>query len=63
MTDLDQLEYPLKLCVEMLHYCAFSCEKTQELKASEIRIKLAEFFGDEMVAKAVSIVTGESKDN
>ena len=54
---LSEIEYPLRLCVEMLHYSTFSCGKMQHLQASEIKSKLAEFFGEEMVEQAVSIVS------
>jgi len=46
-------KYPLRLCVEMLHYCFWSNEKTQDKKASEIKTMLLEFFTQEQIDESL----------
>ena len=58
---LSEIEYPLRLCVEMLHFACWSCKKTEELKGSEIKELLANFFTSDQIEKATNIMIG--KDN
>ena len=55
---LHDLGYPFRLCVEMLAFAGMSCEKTENMKASEIKEVLAVFFTEEDIEKAVNILTG-----
>jgi len=57
---LNDVPYPLRLCVEMLHYCGLSNKKTENMKASEIKDNLRVFFTDEQIKKAQNILTGDS---
>lgn len=57
--DIKDLEHPFRLCVEMLYFCCFSCENTQEIKVSETKEKLAFFFGESMVDDAAKLLSGE----
>jgi len=56
---LSEIEYPLRLCVEMLHFTAFLCEKTKDLRYSEIKKILLNFFDEDMILKAQDITTGK----
>ena len=57
---MSELEYPLRLCVEMLSFCTFSCETTQDMTSSEIKDKLAFFFDREIVEQAVLVLLGDA---
>ena len=57
---LKGIPYPLRLCVEMLHYCGLSNEKTQDMKASEIKDNLRVFFTDEQIQEAQDILADDS---
>jgi len=65
LCDLDriipetQIEYPLRLCVEMLHFSTWSCKKTEDMKYSEIKELLLRFFDENQIAKAQKISVGE----
>ena len=52
-----KIEYPLRLCVEMLHYCFWSNEKTQAKKVSEIKTMLLGVFTEEEISKAQKILS------
>lgn len=55
---LSEIEYPLRLCVEMLRYSAFA-DVTGDMKPSEIKAALAVFFPAEMIDKAAQILCGD----
>ncbi len=57
---LKDVPYPLRLCVEMLHCCGLSNEKTQNMKSSEIKNNLRIFFTDEQIEEAKKILIGDS---
>ena len=42
--DISKIEYPLRVCVELLNYLIWSCKKTEDLKYSEIKALLLNFF-------------------
>lgn len=52
-------DYEIDLCSKMLVH-AFHSERTQNLKASEIKTTLAIFFDDEVIQKAVERITGKT---
>lgn len=55
-----KLTYEETLCITMLRYTTCSCNKTENLKASEIKEKLEVFFDREMIDDMVKlIVSGE----
>lgn len=60
MTALSDLPYPLRLCTELLHYSAWGCAQTADLKASEIRIAVGQFFDQATIAEAEAILCGRS---
>ena len=55
---ISEVEYPLRLCVEMLHYCSWSNKKTENMKASEIKEKLGIFFTEDQITEALKILCG-----
>ena len=57
--NYSDIEYPLRLCVEMMHYCAWSNEKTKEITPSELYEKLSEFFTEEQIQESRKILCGE----
>jgi len=57
---LEEVPYPLRLCVEMLHYCYLINKKTEHMKASEIKDALRVFFTDEQINEAQNILIGDS---
>jgi len=54
--DISKIEYPLRVCVELLNYLIWSCKKTEDLKYSEIKALLLNFFSEEDIAKAQNIL-------
>ncbi len=57
MTTND-LPYPQRLLVQMLHFAVWSCEKTKDTKLSEIKAALAVFFTDEQIKEAQEMLEG-----
>jgi hypothetical protein len=60
MTELSDIKYPLRLCVEMLYYSVLLNKKTQSMTIPEIRKALKVFFTDEQIDQAMKITSGES---
>lgn len=58
--QLSELPYPLRLCVEMMHYAAWMSDQTKEMRPSEVRKALSAFFDDATMDEAVSILTGRT---
>jgi len=58
--NISDIEYPLRLCVETIHYCIISNPVTEDKRFSEIQESLYEIFGKEMVDKANAILQGQS---
>ena len=56
---LPEIEYPLRICVELLNYSIWSCKKTEDLKFSEIKELLLNFFTEEEIIKAQDILKGK----
>jgi len=55
---LNEIEYPLRLCVELMHYGFWSCEKTKEKTVSELKEAMRFFFTDEQINEAGRILSG-----
>jgi hypothetical protein len=47
----------IKVCKQMLNYCAMSCEKVKYKTISEIENKLEFFFDKEVIDEAVNQIT------
>ena len=60
---LSEIEYPLRLCVELLSFSMWNCKKTEEMKYSEIRKLLLQFFNEDQIAKAQDILIGKWRSN
>ena len=58
MMSIKDIEYPLRLCVEMLHYCALSNELTSDKRPSELKDMLKAFFTDEQIDESVKLLCG-----
>ena len=58
MTTVQELPYPLRLCVELLHHAALAGHKTQNMTSSQIKEAAGLFFDDETVTKATDILCG-----
>ena len=57
--NLNEIEYPLRLCVELMHYAALGAGgKTDDRTASEIKNDVGRFFTNEQIEKAMEILTG-----
>jgi hypothetical protein len=59
---LSELTYPQRLVVEMLHYSTWACEKTQNMKCSEILKALGVFFTEDQLSDAKAILEGKPID-
>ena len=57
---LIDLPYPLRLCVEMMHYAALTSDMTREMRPSDVRQALSKFFDDAMIEEASNILTGRA---
>lgn len=55
---LQDIPYPQRLIVELLHYAVWSCEKTQNMKSSEIKAAMAVFFTEAQIAEAQAYLEG-----
>jgi len=62
-TAVSEIEYPLRLCVEMLHFSVWSCKKTENMKYSEIKELLLRFFDEDQIIKAQEFSIGKSEPN
>ena len=51
---------PQRLVVEMLHYSTWACEKTQNMKCSEILKALGVFFTEDQLSEAKAILEGKA---
>jgi len=58
--DESKIEYPFRICVELLHYSIWSCKKTEDLKYSEVKKLLLNFFDEEEIAKAQDVLMGKT---
>lgn len=59
MGSYKDIPYPQRLAVEMLHYCCWSCEKTNNMRHSEIVAALGAFFSQEHLDYAGRVLRGE----
>ena len=57
---VKDLPYPLGLCVELLWHAGVLCEKTQDMKASQIQDAVSVFFDEAIVKEANDIICGRS---
>jgi len=63
MINLQDIEYPLRLCVEMMHFAALGANgKTEDMRASEIKDALRVFFTDEQINESVQILSGTQRE-
>jgi len=58
--ELKDLPYPLRLCVEMMHYAAWMSDETKEMRPSEVRQALRAFFDDALIDEATNVLTGRA---
>lgn len=58
--QLSELPYPLRLCVEMMHYAAWMSDQTKEMRPSDVRQALRAFFDDALIDEATNIITGRT---
>lgn len=59
----DEIKYPLRLCVELMHYCAWSNPKTCHSTPSDLYEKLGVFFTEEQIEESRKILRGEISTN
>lgn len=60
---LSEIEYPLRLCVELLHFSVWSCKKTENMKYSQIKELILQFFDEDQIVEAQNILSGKIKSN
>jgi hypothetical protein len=59
VATLQDIEYPLQLCVEMMHFAGLGANgRTDDMTASEIKEALGVFFTVEQIEEAQRILTG-----
>lgn len=59
MATLQEIEYPLRLCVEMMCFAVYEENgKTEDMTASEIKDALRIFFTDEQINESIRILSG-----
>lgn len=55
--DLTDIEYPLRLCVELMYYSALGANgKTVDMKADQVKDSMRVFFTDEEIEEAQRIL-------
>jgi len=58
MARLNEVDYPLRLCVELLRYAGLGADgKTDNMNASEIRKAVGVFFTNEHIDNAIKYLT------
>ena len=57
-----ELEFPLSLCVQMLHYCVWNNKLTEDMRLSEIKEYLGYFFTEDLIEEAQKIMIGEKEN-
>jgi len=60
---ISEIKYPLRVCVELLNYSIWSCKKTENMRYSEIKELLLQFFTEEQIGEAQNILSGQSESN
>jgi hypothetical protein len=60
--NLGKIKYPLRICVDLLFYATWTCEKTQQLKYSEVRNLMGGFFTNDEITQAEAVLSGVSRD-
>ena len=58
--ELKDLPYPLRLCVEMMHYAAWMSDETKDMRPSEVRQHLRAFFDEALIDEATNVLTGRT---
>ena len=54
---LTDIEYPLRLCVELMHYAGVGANgKTVDMKVDEVKDSMRVFFTDEEIEEAQRIL-------
>lgn len=61
INSFSEIEYPLRLCVEIMNFAVMSCEKTQDKKASEIKTMLLGFFHQEQIDESLKILIDQKQ--
>ena len=60
---ISDIEYPLRLCVELLYYAGFGGNgKTEKMTVSQIKQAMSIFFDDSQIEKAIKILTSEDEE-
>ena len=59
MGQYKDVPYPLRICVELMHYNAMSNPKTQEFRPSDLKEHLLIFFTEEQILESLNILTSE----
>lgn len=60
----SNVPYPLRLCVELMHYCVISSDRTAHMTPDELKRHVSVFFSEKEMAESVLILTGnKSADN
>jgi len=57
----QEIKYPLKLCIDLLHFSVWGSEKTKDKTAYEIKEMLLNFFTQEEIDEALRVLKGEDK--
>jgi len=57
----SDVKYPLRLCVELMHYCCLSNPLTEDKRLSDIKEALKVFFTDQEIEEASTLLSGETK--
>jgi len=60
---LNDIPYPRRLCVELLHYAIINCPHTGHMKCKDVKAAVAVFFDDEEVDAALAILAGKLPPN
>ena len=55
------IEYPLRLCVELMHYCAVSNDLTKNMTPVEIKNQLKVFFTEDQINRSTDLLKEPEK--
>jgi len=52
----QEIKYPLRLCIDLLHFCVWGSKKTKDKTAYDIKQMLLNFFTQEEIDEALKIL-------
>ena len=59
--NLQDIKFPLRLCVELMYYSTWLNDKTKDITPTELYEKLSLFFTEEQIEESRKILCGDTE--